>query len=64
MDFIQVLETIYSNLKKNNIQIINSKIVRKSTFYLLTDVSWLLDMLVSTQISNVSFTLGIIMKEY
>lgn len=29
MDFIQVLETIYSNLKKNNIQIINSKIVRK-----------------------------------
>lgn len=64
MDFIQVLETIYSNLKKNNIQIINSKIVRKSTFYLLTDVSWLLDMLVSTQISNMSFTLGIIMKEY
>lgn len=29
MDIIQVPETIYSNPKKKNIQIINSKIVRK-----------------------------------
>lgn len=29
MDIIQVLETIYSNLKKKNIQIINPKILRK-----------------------------------
>lgn len=34
MDIIQVLEPIYSNLKKKNIQIINSKILRKKAHFI------------------------------